>query len=77
MFPLTPKSSSFSPVHLASSLASSIIFSVQWRSNESQQGVGQHRHNRFTKTKMSECSYLLADQGYVDLKTIGEDVHLL
>jgi len=26
---------------------------------------------------MSECSYLLADEGYIGLETIGEDDHLL
>ena len=50
---------------------------LQWRSNESQLGVAEHRHNRFTQTKMSECSYLLADQGYIGLETIGEDDCLL
>ena len=50
---------------------------IQWRSNESQPGVAQHRHNRFTQSKMSEYSYLLADQGYIGLETIGEDDHLL
>jgi hypothetical protein len=37
--------------------------SVTVGSNELQPGVAQHRHNQFTQTKMSECSYLLADQG--------------
>jgi len=39
--------------------------------------VAQHRHNRFIQTKMSECSYLLADQGYIGCETIGEDDRLL
>jgi hypothetical protein len=50
---------------------------LQWCSNELQPGVAQHRHNQFTQTKMSECSYLLADEGYIGLETIGEDDHLL
>ena len=50
---------------------------LQWHSNETQPGVAQHRDNQFTQTKMSECSYLLADQGYMGLETIEEDDRLL
>jgi len=50
---------------------------LQWHSNETQLVVAQHGHNRFTQTKISECSYLLIDQGYIGCETIGEDDHLL
>jgi len=53
------------------------ILLVQWCSNELQPGVAQRRHDRFTQTKMSECSYLLADEGYIGLETMEEDDHLL
>jgi hypothetical protein len=49
-----------------------IYIFIQWRSNEMQPGVAQHRHNRFTQTKMSECSYLLAYQRYIGLETLGK-----
>jgi len=52
-------------------------YRLQWHSNELQPGVAQYRHNQFTQTKMSECSHLLANEGYIGLETIGEDYHLL